>query len=68
LYHPASTKVANAEGTDSATTKTGLALTIPHVSTGGTASLTESLTLTLSASTDTAAGYIVIPGRKHLPL
>lgn len=64
LYHPANTKSASkAEGTDSATTKNGLYLMKDHTAgiNGGTTA--EEITFTLSASTDTAAGFIVLPAR-----
>lgn len=63
LFHPASTKAALAEGTDSATTKNGIAFLKSHnPSVGGsTAAYVESLTYTLASSADTGKGLIILP-------
>lgn len=63
LFHPANTKAAKGEGTDSATTKNGIALFKPHVPGigGSTAAYTESITVTPSSGLDTFKGVLVLP-------
>lgn len=63
LFHPANTKAAIAEGTDSATTKNGIAFLKSHIPGvgGSTAAYVESLTYTLASSADTGKGLIMLP-------
>lgn len=62
LFSPANTKSASkAEGTDSTTTKNGIYFTQPYVPGGGTASLTEEVTITPSSSLDTGVGLVILP-------
>ena len=69
LFHPATTKQAKAEGTDSATTKNGFYLMKPHIPGvgGSTAAYTESVTATASSGTDTFKGILVLPTQLYRP-
>lgn len=64
LFHPANTKSASkAEGTDSTTTKNGIALFKPHVPGvgGATSAYTEQVTFTPSSGLDTFKGVAILP-------
>jgi hypothetical protein len=69
LFHPATTKQAKAEGTDSATTKNGMYLMKPHIPSvgGSTAAYTESVTATASSGTDTFKGILILPTQLYQP-